>query len=48
MKVGDRVWTEPKILYWEDNVWIVNSKTFKTIRNENVLLWMKVPDEFLV
>ena len=47
MKVGDRVWTEPKILYWEDNVWVVNPKMFKTIQNENVLLWVKVPEEFI-
>lgn len=47
MKVEDRVWTEPKILYWKDNVWVVNLKTFKTIQNENVLLWMKVPEEFI-
>lgn len=47
MEVEDRVWTEPKILYWKDNVWVVNLKTFKTIQNENVLLWMKVPEEFI-
>lgn len=48
MKSGNRVWTEPKLLYWENNVWLENPKRFKTIGNENVLLWMKVPDEFLI
>ena len=47
MKARDRVWTEPKILYWKDNVWVVNPKMFKTIQNEDVLLWMKVPKEFI-
>lgn len=47
MKSGNRIWTEAKLLYWEEDVWIENPKTFKTVRNENVLLWMKVPEEFI-
>lgn len=37
---------EPKLLYWEDNLWLTNPKGFKTIKNDNVLLHMKIPDEF--
>lgn len=36
----------PKILYWADNLWLVDPTGYKFIDEKNILDWMPIPDDF--
>lgn len=35
-----------KLLYWEDNIWVVDPRSYNTIDKRDILEWMWVPDKF--
>lgn len=35
-----------KLLYWEQNVWVVNPRSYQWVDERHVLEWTKVPDDF--
>ena len=35
-----------ELLYWEQNVWIVHPRSYKTVDEKEILEWTKVPDDF--
>lgn len=37
---------EPRLLYWESNVWLVNPKSFETVDEKKIMNWTKVPDDY--
>ena len=45
-KCGDKVTTEPRVLYWEDNLWLVNPRRFDMVDSKLVLDWVEIPEGF--
>ena len=45
-KCGDKVKTVPKVLYWEDNLWLVKPNSFEMVDSNLVLDWVEIPNGF--
>ena len=36
----------PRLLYWENNLWLSNPESYNVIEDRDVISWQKLPDEF--
>ena len=37
---------EPRLLYWESNVWITHPRSYQTVNEKDIISWTKVPDDY--
>ncbi len=37
---------EPRLLYWESNVWVTNPRSYQIIEEERIISWTKIPENY--
>lgn len=37
---------EPRLLYWESNVWVAHPRSYQTVDEQNIISWTKVPEDY--
>ena len=37
---------EPRLLYWESNVWITHPRSYQTVDEKDIISWTKAPDDY--
>lgn len=37
---------EPRLLFWESNVWITHPRSYQTVDEKDINSWTKVPDDY--
>lgn len=37
---------EPRLLYWESNVWVTHPRSYQTVDEKDIISWTKAPDDY--
>lgn len=37
---------EPRLLYWETNVWITHPRSYRTVDEKDIINWTKIPENY--